>query len=438
MREKGPSEPQRDDETDHSKTRGSSDRTGRPTRRSLLAGIGVAGLSTTAGCLTTLPAFGQRVRFGEVTEPPSGSPHYRHWVPDFAENIREQIDNPVRNTAVEYVEPGNRGEDLLGAGYGGDNAMRAMEYVGVDFEEFDWIVTDRGQAVARGTFDHTAVEETIGQIPYELDGHYRGFDLYRNDNIRRMIGVSDELLVFTGYFDDPHGPVERVIDAGAGRITRRHEVVSEFASLSSATGARPVVTISPSQYSIEGTEAVLEARTLTPRESDVIAGRMLLLPENHGISRSNFENHLAEFPEALEATRVDVSVEGRVATALGQLEPEVFLDIEDVHDRPLITWDASYDADAETVTVTHKAGDSIDADQLTITFVDYSTQTGNREQADTQFTAVTDRVGPGTEVTVDVAEMANWHLLIHGHSPDGDAHWSEFGYVPPELLENRE
>lgn len=347
MRNGTPETPQTDEQT----TPSSDERSKRIDRRQFLGAIGASGLVASAGCLTTLPAFGQRVRFGEVSEPAFGPPQYQTWIPALRDDVVDQVDDVASVTSVEYVEPGNMGAELLGAPYGGDRVKRMMEYVGIEFEAFDWVVTAQGDTVASASVDRDAVEATLARTGYERDGTYQGYDLYRRTDTRRVLGIAEDRVLFNGYIEEPYRYLKRVIDAGAGRTARRYETDDDFAQMTAAVAARPVTLITGGRFEIDGTEAVLQAETLSTDGSSVYPGRLFLFPVGHDVSRGDIEQHIEQFPEALDATRVSVSVDGRIVSGIAEMTPETFLQLEDVYERPLITWGVEFAEDADEVTV---------------------------------------------------------------------------------------
>ncbi|MBX0286406.1 hypothetical protein EGH22_08710 [Halomicroarcula sp. F28] len=408
-------------------------------RRRLLAGLATAGGAALAGC-TTLPAFGQQVRFGSVDEPETGQPSYRDWIP--TQDRSDELDG--FRTSVEYLEPGSRGSELLGTPYGGTGVKPGMDHVGVDLSAFEWAVEARGSVVAKGAVETETIETALDGTGYDQYDSYEEYTIYERDDLQRVLAHGDDYVLFSGYIDEPMQFIEPMIDAGAGRQTRLHEAQSQFERFTDSVGAPPWAHITPGFFTVDGSEAVMEARTVDFGDSTVYPGRAFLFEEDADVSDQGIRDRISEYPEALEANRVEVAVDGTVATAVAKMPPDTFRSLDNValYDQPIITWGLGWDPGDSTAVLSHEAGDSVDAELFTVylrdlteTASDGTPRPQGPDPADDQFSESHERIGPGDSLLVDVSDLSKWQLSVRGEPTDGDYSWSEFAYIPPSLVD---
>lgn len=408
-------------------------------RRRLLSGLATACGAAVAGC-TTLPAFGQQVRFGSVDRPETGPPDYRDWIP--TRDRSDQFDG--FRTSVEYLEPGTRGRDLLGTPYGGTGVKPGMDHVGVDLSGFEWAAEARGSVVAKGTVETETVETALDGTGYDRYGSYGGYTVYERDDLQRVLAHGDEYVLFSGYIDEPMQFIEPIIDAGSGRQTRLHEAESRFEALTDSVRAPPWVRVRPGSVTVDGSEAVMEARSVDFGDSTVYPGRAFVFEESADVSEQDVRDSISEYPEALEANRVEVTVDGPVATAVAKLPPETFRELDNValYDQPIITWGLAWEPGDSTAVLTHEAGDPVDAETLRVYLKDIAGTANDGtdgpqppDPADEQFSDSHDRIEPGDSLTLDVADLEKWQLRVSGE-PTGTAYrWNELSYLPPSFVD---
>ncbi|MFB6151987.1 MAG: hypothetical protein ABEJ40_09300 [Haloarculaceae archaeon] len=373
------------------------------TRRKLLRGSGAAlaaGAATSAGCVGTLPLMGQRVRYGRVETPARGDPDYRQWIPAPGEltGVDEPDDPGIDH--LTYVEPGNTGVDAVGYEFDVTQSVQLsyLDYVGVDYEDFDWVVTVNGGAVLAGDVDVDAVAAAVEGV-YEADGSHAGYDLYaRADEHRRAtIAVSEDAVVFAARpseIDDDAAPSDppahrenamAFVDADRGEVDRHHEVDPDFERATEAVGSAPSVWFGPG----------LPVQQEDPFDADPLSSALsytfddgagyfvydLVFPEGRAPSKSTVRSLVDNEERALASAATEVTVDGRVVTVEIRL-PEARLDQFGSDGRskpPYVTWTATHDAEARTVTITHRGGESFDAGTVTARY-------GTRgEKADAQF-----------------------------------------------------
>lgn len=415
-----------------------------PSRRAVLAGIATAAGAATSGC-TTLPSFGQQVRFGSVETPATDRPRYRDWLPHFELPDGARADDDIVRAHVEYLEPGNRGRELLGTPVGGQSVKPAMDHVGIEFESIDWAVEYRRSVVARTTVDVPTVERALDPTGYEPYGSYEGYRLYERDDLNRVIAVGEESLVFSGYVSEPTEYVTRYIDAGAGRTTRRHEAQDGFGSITDEVGAPSWTRIRAGTFNVGGSTARLRARSVEFDDERVYAGRQFLFEAGADVTESEIRAQISQYPEALEATRVDVQVDGPLVTVVGQLPPESYRTVSTVelYDQPIITWGLDWSEGDTTATLTHEAGDTVDASVFTVGLQPLSSRTDSEgdpsprpsRPTDEQFADHYDRIEPGDSLSIDVGGLDRWRLFVHGDPPVEQHTWLELAYLPPSMLD---
>jgi len=408
------------------------------TRRQLLAGLAVSSTSI-AGC-TTLPSFGQGVRFGSVDQPETGSPHYRDWI--LTQDRGDQFDR-VR-TSLEYLEPDNRGADLLGTPYGGQGVKPGMDDIGVALSAFEWAVESRGSVVAKGSVNTDTVKAALEETGYQQYDNYEGYRIYERDDLQRVIAHGDNYVLFSGYIDEPLQFVGPRIDAESGRQTRLHEAESQFERMTDSVGAPPWTRIRPGTFTVDGSTAVLEARSVGFGGSIIYTTRSFLFEDGASVSEQSIRDRISEYPEALEADRAEVTVDGNIATVVAKMPPDTFRDMDSIglYDQPIITWGLAWEPGDSTALLTHEAGDSVDADLFTVYLQDVSAGANDGtdgprepEPADAQFSDSYGRIGPGNSLSVDVSSQERWQILVRGEPASRNYVWTELVYFPPSLLD---
>ncbi|ERH00872.1 MAG: hypothetical protein J07HN6_02501 [Halonotius sp. J07HN6] len=411
-------------------------------RRQALTGVGLGAIGLLSGC-STLPAFGQRIRYGTVDQPSQSDPFYREWLP-------EPQGYPLSATHIEYVEPSNRGQSLFGAPYGGHYTKRNIDYIGMDFDEFDWFLCANGHTVGSVDVDADKVSQTISKTSYEQFDEYNGYDIYKRDDMRRTVGIGAERIIYSGFGSDPIDEIKRFIDVGAGRVQRWHEANEDLARIIDAAGAAPVTHVGGTRSEINGQQADLEGLTINTDESHVYPRWLLLFPDDVNITRSEIENHIAKSASALDPTRIDIEQTGQLVSLLAKIRPEEFRTISggnpfnymaigqsgNVYQREFITWGFSHDAENDVVTVKHEAGDSISASRLTLYIVDTTAKDAEERytEAPEQFADTYEVVQPGDTRQVEVNTTENWQINIAAEAKESVAGWTEISYVPPSRV----
>ena len=397
----------------------------RASRRELLAGVAAGATAGAAGCLTTMPSLGQQIRFGRVDEPRGTSPVYREWVPD---KRPESADNWPRSAL--YTTPGQLGADVVGRPYTvGQSVVQAgMDYVGIDLETMAYAGATSDVTFTVGDINLDAVEEAVARTGYEPDGQLRGMAVYSRSDTGRTIAVDDKHIL-SGAGDNAQALIERVDEAKRGHSPRAYDSSREFQRFVDQIRASPYVHI----FSGLGSDGQIE---LPPSSYSTIEFRYdeeyvyflarALYEDEAEIDQRTVEREIHENDRAFEAHNVDVRVHGNVAGWVIQMTHSEYHDSASGPAdfvEPHITWGVNDEGDE--ITLTHEAGDSIDASLLEVQV----NSSGNREPTDQQFSDAYNTVRPGDSRTIDADTVGPQDTLtIWGSVPDSPNGWAELHY----------
>lgn len=361
-------------------------------RRRVLSSIATVGTLSAAGCTTTLPPLGQRVRFGRIDFPPSQQPAYRRWVPAASAAPGRSADAPVRAARPGTLPGGSLGRGLF---------VAPPDYFGTDFEEYDRAVATAGAYVFEGSTDPETVGDALDGTGYEYVGSYGGYDLYNRTDVPRTVAATDGAVLWASG-DDRRRSIEAVADAGAGRVPRRHETDDAFATITDAAGANGFDAIDGLEIGLEaGADALATATAHTYRGSTgFFRSQYLFETEAEVPQPRRIRRELRAEETAVRADAADVRVEGRRLVVEFRTEGD---DVDVGWRTPQITWGADHDPDAETVTLRHEAGDSVDAETVVVTVRNEGSDSGLLDSPEgRQFTDEYDTVGPGDSLSVPV------------------------------------
>lgn len=350
------------------------DDTHRRTRRELLAGgtalAATAVTGSTAGCLGLLPPLGQEVRYGRVDtpEPVDTTPVYRRWIPAGSE-LSDVGDSPsVDGLHWVSVTPDRLGLDALGAEFriGATLVKAQLDYFGYAFQHYKYVHSFGSLgAVAEGNVDGTLVTETLLESGYERDGTHHDWELFDREDIPRRVAVSDGAVVQSNG-EHRHEYLETLLDAGDGRIDRRHEREEQFDSFTEWVGSYPTL--------LEGFGGGFgafepEASTMAYTFDDEAAYYIYLQQYADGEtpSEGEIQQALEESQErAVRAWSVDIELDGTQVSVQMRFGQDEFNEggssAEDR--RPYLTWGVE-DGDG-VVAVRHEAGEPVPVDQLDV------------------------------------------------------------------------
>ncbi len=371
------------------------------TRRRFLK-TGVATLATglaasTAGCSTALPPLGTRQSYGRVDAPPADAPTYRRWLP--APTGESGGD---AGYSFHYAEPGpvdgGEPEEFL--------VRRALteidlDYVGVGFENYEFLLGCEFGTVVGAEFDAASVVETVTASGYGPDGSYRGYDLFARSDVPRRVAVGDEVILSSSQSADPDPDLEALIDAGAGERERYHEASDAVERVTDAIGASRLVIGGP-EFGDPTDRAAFAADGFRFDDDAAYQVFKLWFPADRVPTTDVLERAFRdEYGLTEEADTFDVSVDGQIGTLETRVPRGEPRDLGPMLDPPQVTWGAAYDADARTVTLRHEAGDPVDADLL---YYDVDTETSPGEVEKRPLWQGARRVGPGDAAEIDLSD----------------------------------
>lgn len=400
-------------------------RTPRCSRRTLLGGLGgtlAAGTTALAGCMSTLPPLGRRVRYGRVDSPARQEPSYGDWLPapGALEHGNGDPIDPL-STAV-YTTPGNLGREIIGADLSlGSSIMRAsLDYFGVGFDAYDWALGVGPGIVLAGDVPVDDVDRTLTSTVYEPAGDHLDFGLYRRRDRDRAVGVSGTHVVF-GLGDRAMETVRTVIEVGRGRRDGVVDADDDAGLFVDAVGASPFTWYEPDFYGFDrpgerdgplDTEPVVSAHSYQFTEEAMFFLVDALFEAGDVPSRGVVQDELESRSMALQSLGVDVSMTDRLVTV------EMRIDAADVNRDasqlvvPQVTWSAHYDEAADVLTVTHHAGDPVDARSLRVQLDD--------GPATDRLEPTTGTIEPGDALTVDLSGTETENVRIYTSTVDGD------------------
>jgi len=390
----------------------------RVSRRDLLrscgATLGTAATAAGAGC-SGLPPLGTTIRYGSVDVPAADVPTYRDWLPaNTALPGSDREDDDAGEDVMVYAPPPSDAPAWTRVSIARSFVTFRADYVGVDIDDVDVAVAtgfgdDTGGAVLLGEIDPTAVRETIARTPYEPDDTDADYDLYTRSDVGRSVGVLGRGLVFA---DGPRAreTIRAVVAAGRGEVSRRHERDADFATLTDSAGLRRWAWLWPGGVGRATGGGIREdtvgwATGFDHHDESAYLVQTWVFPESYDLTAGKVKTALkaesrAGLPGARDASAVDVSVEGRVATIEMQAPPSAFAgSSETPFLTPFVTWSGSYDAAAERLTIRHEAGDPVRTDWLLIDGVG-----DGHQRIDEQ--GLGDRMEPGETLTISTAGAA--------------------------------
>lgn len=403
----------------------------RCSRRRALAGgaaLGATALSaSSAGCLSLLPPVGQEVRYGrvDVPSPLDAEPRYRQWIPARDELPDVETERDIEDMHWTSVAPATLSSAELGAmfGIGTGLVMVRMDYVGYEFEHYDYVHSTSLGSIAEGDIDRETVAETLLDGGYSRDGTYHGWDMFDRTDMPRTVAVSESAVV-RSQGEHRRAFVETLVDAGDGRIERRHEADETFAAFSGRVGTYPEM-IEQLGYGFSPVEPEYATMTLNFDDDGIYYTQHQQFADGQTPARGEIERYLEEEHErAARAWAVDIEIEDTfVRTEMHMSEEEAGADSP--NDRqPHVMWGVEHAG--ETATIQLEAGDSIPVDQLRFEPQGVLVETFNSGTV----------LEPGDEFTLDVSafpEDENQFTLVYqyAHSEHSEAVILE--YTPDEL-----
>jgi len=390
-----------------------------------------------AGC-SGLPPLGTRVRYGSVDAPAAADAAYRDWLPAPSALPEENGDADGVEPWV-HVPPSADAPAWARTSIGRSLVAFRTDYVGVHVDDVDVALTFGDATVLRGPVDEATVRDVVADTPYEPVGTDGEYDVYARPDTERVVAVSTEAAVF-GNGPAARETVRAVVDAGRGDVPRYHERDADLDALVDGTGMRRWAWLWPggvgassgdddlrtdtvgwaSSFDHDADGAYYVQTWVFPPEYDLTAG---------AVKESLDSRRRAGRPSATEVSAVDVTVDGRVATVEMYLSRDVVERVLTDRDlvTPHVTWRASFDADADRLTVHHAAGDPVRTDRLWVEGTGHQTDEPVAVTAD-----VGARLEPGESITVSTADAEPDALVrLVYRKPNGHASTTLFVYDLP-------
>ncbi|MFB6218246.1 MAG: hypothetical protein ABEH77_03545 [Halobacteriaceae archaeon] len=357
------------------------------TRRGLLRLGGTAGLAGAAGCLRLRDAA------TSVDPPEPGPPAYRRWLPAPAGLPGEE---------PSYMPTAVRVADLRGGGAVARAGVSVRNLWARTFRDPIGIAggavqsavkVDLATTLLRGGFDTAALDRGARAVGYRAVDTHRGFRLYERGGRRWGLAVAADAVLFSAR-DDPLAHVRAVADAGRGATPRYHERDATVGRLSRAAGGPSFVWLQPTREDTDVASAVGAARTQQFTADRVFFTNYVLFASSAAADPAALRESVSGGSvDPLSTNPLDVAVDGRVGRVEFSMRVAEVAEFGHGELLPIVAWAFEYDPAAGTVTVTHRGGDPVPADRLTLE--------APEEPTDRQFADGT--VAPGDSVRVSVA-----------------------------------
>jgi hypothetical protein len=345
----------------------SDDGTGGRSRRQVLrrtgAALAAATGGATAGCTNLLPPATRAIRYGDVDVPRCGdaTPDYRRWFPAASElPPLDNDDDPYGNWT--YATPGDLGATELGRPFdiARNVAQASMDYVGYPLAAYDDVVSVGALGtVAEASLDRAAVARTLAETTYERVDEYREYDVYDRTDVDRLVAVSEGAVVHAGG-EQRRAKAEALVDAGAGRVARRHEVDETFATYTDRVGAPPTVL---SAFGLVSGD-LASAMWFTFDDASAYFVHDHVFESGETPSAGEVKRQISGISRGERASRVDVTVDDPFVRVALQLDERAYMDGDDGDDYrslPFVTWGVDDGPDA--ITVRHDAGEPVPVDR---------------------------------------------------------------------------
>lgn len=403
------------------------DDTKRSNRRSFLRMIG-GGLATgaaaaAAGCFGTLPPLGGDIDFGRVDPPSSPDATYREWIPEptafdgvTADDAPETYPRVVRPGAF----PGGPAGSTVHANHAAPTKVR-LDHFGIGWTTYRTVVDyfgGTGEAdvlLVDAAFDVDTVADTLTGSGYERVDALDDVRTFERTDPARTVAVAESTLVYaTG--TRARGDVRTVLDAARGRVPRYDAVNEDFGRLSERVGASALTTFQDSALgTADELDARRTARSVRPTANAVYTVDALAFPDGATPTTDRIERAYAH-RAAEDAVSMEVGVDDDLGIVEQRLSSDAFLKARQQRDGgritwPQATWSATYDRGAETVTFTHRGGESVEADNTNAILY----QDGPDSPRTAQFPDDTDTITRGDSLTVDVDDREAGDVLALGY-----------------------
>jgi len=380
-----------------------------------------AGLSSAnAGCLGLLPPVGQEVRYGrvDVPAPETTEPVYRRWMP--APSAVDQVSTGDVDGWL-YSMPGNLGQEQLGAAFtlASSIVKTGLDYYGTDLANYGHVVgVGNLGGVVEGNVDRDHVGETLVNSGYETAGTYRDYDLYDRTDVPRRVAVSDSAIVQSNG-DNRQTHTEIIVDAGDGRLTRRHEADESFATFTDWLGAYPSIN---NGFDLGDSTVDESALTYTFDDEAAYFIHKFLYPESQTPSKREMQRLIEErVDRAVHAWSVDIEIDDPQVSVEMRVAKDEFSGLAGGAVQPHVTWGLEYGD--QNITARHEAGDSIQTDNLRIEPDDVLAEPLEGDSLEPGDTVTFDRdravsYGATIRVIYEFPDTENGTALLFSFDPD--------------------
>ncbi|WP_224450485.1 hypothetical protein [Haloprofundus salilacus] len=372
-----------------------------PTRRHFckmsLAALTSGISATTSGCLSGLPPLGQKQSYGRIEVPASTDPKYKRWLP----RPSPDTDNPSWQTFV-YATPttikGTEPEEFL---FRRGALKRDLDYFGIGFEKYDWILDCDYGTVIEASFQPSSVVQTLTESGYEPAGSYREYELFSRTDVNRNVAVRDGVIVWSSAQVHENPTIERLIHTAAGEYPRRYDVDEEFARICNAIGGNRMLILGPN-FADPTEMAKLGADGFRFEDDTAYQVIKLLFSAQRTPTTKQLQHAFRdEYGLTEEADVFDVQVDGRLGTLETRVSQTSARELTPLVDPPQITWGASFDANSGQLTIRHEAGDVLDSEWL---WYDISTPDDAGEIEKRPLWPSKKQVSRGDSTSIDLSE----------------------------------
>jgi hypothetical protein len=315
-------------------------------REALRLATGSLAAVSLSGCTSALPPLGSQLNFGRVDVPEADDPTYRQWLPAptrIAEDRRHYGVLFRRPTAIDYTAP-------VRFAVPKKSLLTDLDYVGVDYADYDRLLSTPFGIVLEGEFGAVTVADTLSDTGYTPDGTYREYDLFTRSDDPRTVAVRDGTVVYESERLHEAADVRALIDAEAGRIDRYHEVSvgeSRMVEFVPPDGARSW--LKAEGFRFDGTTAYHVVSHLYPDGEPVPTERL----KQRSVQKTLLTREVDAF---------HYEERGQLATVAGRVPAGAGLDPAAEPYPPHATWGGT--VDAGTVTLRHEAGEGVGATNL--------------------------------------------------------------------------
>lgn len=348
---------------------------------------------------------GDHAGSSSLTFPSVADPWYRPWVPtpESAGGLTTRVLHVDlgRIRAVEDAVPPVFSERMRTA------ARRTRDYLGVPTADVSRVAWVGGETVVLfGDFSAADVGGSVTESGYERAGSVADHALFTRTDAPRAVAAADGSLVWSAEDGDPRRVVAAAVRAGRDATSRLADQRDRFHELAGILGCGLIGTLTARNMTFSlGQGEEIEDLTALGRTSVVADGGLYTrLVVRYAGEETPAYGHGRLLP-ADEYEAVDLRADGSTVTVtgrrpVGSVSPEETAAPTALP--PLVTW--SFDVGPDAVTVTHAAGESVPATELSLYDQSF-------EAVETQFADRYETVEPGDAVSVSRSDLELLHVV---------------------------